>query len=83
MANLQRFYLKKDEHTYWTLPVEGNTTAQDICDAIASKLELKSGSCSLLESKFDKNATWGNSLYFLLYLSFLNINVVNIISLWH
>jgi hypothetical protein len=59
MTNLQRFYLKKDEHTYWTLPVDTQTTAQDICDAIANKLELKNGSCSLLESKLDKNATWG------------------------
>lgn len=68
MANLQRFYLKKDEHTYWTLPVESNTTAQDVCDSIANKLELKSGSITLLESKFDKNATWGK--YVLVLFSF-------------
>ena len=64
MANLQRFYLKKDEHTYWTLPVESSTTAQDVCDSITSKLELKSGSCILLEARSDKKSgTWGN--YFL------------------
>lgn len=62
MAGLQKFYLSKDEHTYWTLPIENITTAGDVCDAIASKLELKSGNVTLFESKNIKNEIWGMHL---------------------
>ena len=58
-VQVQRFYLRNNEHTYWTLPVDSNTTAKYVCDAISSKLELTPGSCTLFETKTDKTTTWG------------------------
>lgn len=75
-SNLQRFFLKKDEHTYWTLPVDGATTAGDVLLQLASKLEIKPSSCLLLEARTEKGVLWG--LFYYLYLLFIFI-VVNFI----
>jgi hypothetical protein len=46
MANPQgppiaRFHLESNDRSYWTLPLEPSTTAEQICQLIATKLEIE------------------------------------------